>query len=67
MNGKHDERKSDDRDSNQRPPQSCSSGVPACPVCGGELIDIRGKLQCTRCHRNCETCCEGKRSWKSEG
>ena len=40
----------------------CLRSVPACPVCGGELIDIRGKLQCTKCHRICETCCEGKRS-----
>lgn len=39
----------------------CSRSVPACPVCGGELIDIRGKLQCTRCHRICETRCEGGR------
>ncbi|MCM2375090.1 hypothetical protein NB063_31090 [Rhodopirellula sp. ICT_H3.1] len=39
---------------------SCSS-APACPVCGGHLIDIRGKLQCTACHRICETCCEGGR------
>lgn len=39
----------------------CSRSVPACPVCGGEMIDIRGKLQCTRCHRICETCCEGGR------
>lgn len=31
----------------------------ACPVCGGTLIDIRAKLQCSRCHRICETCCEG--------
>ena len=33
----------------------------ACPVCGGTLIDIRAKLQCSRCHRICETCCEGGR------
>ena len=32
---------------------------PACPVCGGSLIEIRAKLQCSRCHRICETCCEG--------
>lgn len=32
---------------------------PACPVCGGELIEIRAKLQCSRCHTICETCCEG--------
>jgi hypothetical protein len=34
---------------------------PACPVCGGELIEIRAKLQCSRCHPICETCCEGGR------
>jgi hypothetical protein len=33
----------------------------ACPVCGGRLIEIRGKLQCTRCRTICETCCEGGR------
>jgi hypothetical protein len=31
----------------------------ACPVCGGQLIEIRGKLVCQRCHAICETCCEG--------
>ena len=34
---------------------------PACPACGGSLIDIRSKLQCSRCYRICETCCEGGR------
>ena len=34
---------------------------PACPACGGSLIDIRAKLQCSKCHRICETCCEGGR------
>jgi hypothetical protein len=34
---------------------------PACPVCGGSLIEIRAKFQCSRCHRICETCCEGGR------
>ena len=38
-----------------------TSCQPACPVCGGSLIDIRAKLQCSRCHRICETCCEGGR------
>jgi len=33
----------------------------ACPVCGGQLIEIRGKLQCSACHTICETCCEGGR------
>jgi hypothetical protein len=31
----------------------------ACPMCGGALIEIRGKLQCSVCHTICETCCEG--------
>jgi len=35
--------------------------IPTCPVCGGNLIDIRAKLQCEQCHRICETCCEGGR------
>ena len=34
---------------------------PSCPVCGGALIEIRAKLQCSRCHTICETCCEGGR------
>jgi hypothetical protein len=34
---------------------------PGCPVCGGVLIEIRAKLQCSRCHTICETCCEGGR------
>jgi len=34
---------------------------PACPACGGSLISIRAKLQCSKCHRICETCCEGGR------
>ncbi|MDZ4849900.1 MAG: hypothetical protein SGI77_11425 [Pirellulaceae bacterium] len=34
---------------------------PACPVCGGSLIEIRAKLQCSKCHTICETCCEGGR------
>ncbi len=34
---------------------------PACPVCGGTLIEIRHKLQCSQCHTICETCCEGGR------
>ena len=45
--------------------QSCSmdrgTTLPVCPVCGGTLIDIRHKLQCSRCHTICETCCEGGR------
>lgn len=34
---------------------------PVCPVCGGELTEIRHKLVCSRCHTICETCCEGGR------
>ncbi len=34
---------------------------PACPVCGGPLVEIRAKLTCARCHTVCETCCEGGR------
>jgi len=44
--------------------QVCAAGGPsrpACPVCGGRLIEIRGKLQCAACHTICETCCEGGR------
>jgi DNA-binding response OmpR family regulator len=33
----------------------------ACPACGGRLVEIRGKLQCSTCRRICETCCEGGR------
>ncbi|OUT55011.1 MAG: hypothetical protein CBB71_20935 [Rhodopirellula sp. TMED11] len=40
----------------QKQPQSCRA---ACPVCGGQLMEIRQKLQCSRCHTICETCCEG--------
>jgi len=34
---------------------------PACPACAGQLIEMRAKLQCSRCHTICETCCEGGR------
>jgi hypothetical protein len=34
------------------------SSRPACPVCGGRLIDIRRKLCCTNCHSIIETCCD---------
>ncbi|HVV99076.1 MAG TPA: hypothetical protein VHB77_01980 [Planctomycetaceae bacterium] len=37
------------------------SRLRVCPACGGELIEIRAKLQCSRCHTICETCCEGGR------
>ena len=42
----------------KKPDEKC---LPACPVCGGPLIEIRAKLQCSRCHVICETCCEGGR------
>lgn len=29
-----------------------------CPVCGGQLIDIRRKLCCVKCHSIIETCCD---------
>jgi GNAT superfamily N-acetyltransferase len=31
---------------------------PACPVCGGQLLDIRRKLCCVQCHSIIETCCD---------
>ncbi len=37
------------------------SARPSCPVCGGRLVEIRGKLQCSTCRAICETCCEGGR------
>lgn len=45
----------DDRKTGQEVPR------PAFPACGGRLIEIRAKLQCSRCHTICETCCEGGR------
>ena len=36
--------------------QSCRA---ACPVCGGRLVEQRGKLICSRCRTISETCCEG--------
>ena len=48
----------EERDVTAREPQPCR---PACPVCGGVLIEIRHKLQCSQCHTICETCCEGGR------
>jgi len=34
---------------------------PACPQCGGLLVEIKQKLQCSNCRAICETCCEGGR------
>jgi hypothetical protein len=33
----------------------------ACQICGGQLVEIRAKLVCERCHTIWETCCEGGR------
>ena len=51
-----------DRDPGAR--TSCSTrdsgpSRPACPACGGRLVEIRMKLQCSVCRTICETCCEG--------
>lgn len=32
-----------------------------CHACGGELMDMRGKMVCSRCFTINETCCEGGR------
>ncbi|MFN9345645.1 MAG: hypothetical protein ACK6DQ_03550 [Planctomycetota bacterium] len=37
------------------------TNIPCCPVCGAALVEIRAKYHCSRCHRICETCCEGGR------
>jgi CheY-like chemotaxis protein len=42
-------------------PQGRETPRAACPMCGGRLIEIRGKLQCSTCRSICETCCEGGR------
>lgn len=42
-------------------PPAKNPAAPCCPVCGGELFMLRAKLQCSRCHTICETCCEGDR------
>lgn len=44
-----------------KPPDPQQPSTLACVVCGGRLIEIRSKLQCSRCHTICETCCEGGR------
>ena len=46
----------------ERPVPRCdrpAEAKPACPVCGGRLIEQRAKLICSRCRTVCETCCEG--------
>lgn len=37
-----------------------------CHACGGELMDIRGKMVCTRCFTINETCCDGGRCHTTE-
>ena len=44
-----------------KPTSQYNPAALACPACGVRLIDIRAKLQCSQCHRICETCCEGGR------
>ncbi len=41
--------------------QLCERAVTKCLACGGELVDIRAKLQCKDCGRINESCCEGSR------
>jgi len=43
-------------ESDEEPPRQS-----VCPICGGNVIEIRAKLQCERCHVILETCCEGGR------
>jgi hypothetical protein len=43
------------------PDNACAATRPACPACGGPLVEQRGKLICSRCRTICETCCEGGR------
>jgi hypothetical protein len=49
------------RCSTESSPRATVGRFRVCPACGGELIEIRAKLQCNRCHTICETCCEGGR------
>jgi hypothetical protein len=46
-------------DAPPRAATACASARPACPVCGGKLVEQRAKLICSRCRTVCETCCEG--------
>lgn len=43
------------------PPAAEGPKRPACPLCGGTLVEIKQKLQCSQCRAICETCCEGGR------
>jgi hypothetical protein len=40
---------------------AANGAICVCQLCKGRLIEIRGKLQCERCHTIWETCCEGGR------
>lgn len=35
------------------------SNCEVCPACGGQLVWIKQKLQCVKCHQIVEGCCEG--------
>jgi hypothetical protein len=48
-------------DRKQGEPEPQPPVSPACPACGGRVVEIRGKLVCARCRTICETCCEGGR------
>ena len=56
MNEKPDESAPPKTETREMPPTTI-----ACPMCGGRLMEIRAKLQCSRCRTICETCCEGGR------
>ena len=60
MGAMSDDESDSDRTKDSKP---ASSQAPtcrqACPVCGGRLIEIRAKLQCSQCRTIVETCCEG--------
>lgn len=36
-----------------------TDAAPRCPLCGGDLVDVRAKAVCTACGRIAEGCCEG--------
>jgi hypothetical protein len=42
------------------------SCLPACPVCGGRLLDIRGEHSCSECHTPCESASDGNPWWLAE-
>lgn len=37
----------------------CGRPRPACPVCGGQIVEERQHTKCSRCGRITEGCCEG--------